>query len=127
MKFYNKLILTSSAVCLLVSCANTYSINSYDDNIFEIIYSSERDNSDARNAKQELLAAYAAEARGCEKFKRYSGVQSSHRSGYSVGIITTRRTVAQLYQCTSDGGKSTKQVIQIQESRYGSLRNMKRK
>lgn len=120
------IILTS---LFIASCASTYSVKSYDNNVFEVAYSSEKDSYHSGKEKKELLAAYVAESKGCKYFDRYLAVGGGDRSGHSLGVISTRRTVSTVYHCVehdSDLVRKTKQVIQILESRYGSLRNMKR-
>lgn len=117
---------------IVCSCASKHSIVEYDNNVFEIVYSSEGESWQTIAGKMELMAAYVAERKGCEWFGKYTGISNAQRSEFSMGILSPRQTNAIMYKCASnvddiyltETNMNTKQVIQIQESRYGSLRNI---
>ena len=87
---------------IVCSCASKHSIVEYDNNVFEIVYSSEGESWQTIAGKMELMAAYVAERKGCEWFGKYTGISNAQRSEFSMGILSPRQTNAIMYKCSSN-------------------------
>lgn len=99
------------------------------DDMFEVSYMGDSTESitDVRN-KVSLLAAYAAQSRGCSAFKNESTGGASQSMDAKPGMLGVKWEVANIYRCVDENDPyvpyKVKDIIKVQESRYGSLRHL---
>lgn len=123
-------ILIASITIVLASCGGgSHNVKQFNNGVFEITFTGAEGEPyhDIPN-KVQLLAAYKAQSDGCEFFRDYNDAQNSNRISAKMGMFAVKTTVAKLYKCAIENEPlaiNTSETIEIQESRFGSLRDEK--
>ena len=125
------IILTILTLSLLTGCGGKQQVTKFSNGVFEITYTGgEYEHFGDIPHKIQLLAAYEAQANRCEYFKEYIDSKNSTRHTAKMGLFSVKSTMSKLYKCASKSepmAVSTMETIEIQESRFGSLRDLKEK
>lgn len=128
-----RFLIILATTLLLISCSKPkHHLKEFSNGVFEVSYTGKPGEQpiDVMN-KVQLLSAYAARDRGCAYYKEYQKGGMPYYLNVKRGFwdVTYKTEISKLYVCSDDsenhqGTLNSDEIIEIHESRYGSLKSL---